>query len=265
MKTGPLAALALSLTGTHSSLAQSQPWTPADLPTLTQDFVAGMSTNFKVSQYPWTFLTAAECLESGQKNCVGANPDSPYGYPQFGPSTNQVQLKTTDAIVLLMETPPPMAYYGITTYMIDHYYPSYPTHPGTPGTLQVLESLNDTVNMNVVATAGSTTPGQAPFSQLSVFVITADSVTSALIQREFQALGYPSTAINKITLPYSLVPLSMGLGPDADTYSVFARVAYPDDANVPQGVQFGQLADNPPSADEPTQFPVGAPSCMKIR
>ncbi len=90
-------------------------------------------------------------------------------------------------------------------------------------------------------------------------------MTSALIQREFQALGYPSTAINKITLPYSLVPLSMGLGPDADTYSVFARVAYPDDANVPQGVQFGQLADNPPSADEPTQFPVGAPSCMKIR
>jgi hypothetical protein len=232
MKTQPLAALALLLTGSYWSLAQGQTWTPADLPTLTQDFVAGMSAKFKVSQYPWTFLTAAACLESGQSNCVGANPASPYGYPQFGPTTNQVQLKTTDAIVLLMATPPPMAYYGITTYMIDHYYPSYPTHPGTPGTLEVLESLNDTVNMMVVSTAGSPTPGQAPFSQLSVFVITADSVTNALIQDEFQSLGYPSTAINNITLPYSLVPLSMGVGPGADTYSVFARIAYPDDPDA---------------------------------
>jgi hypothetical protein len=232
LKSHPLAALALSLSGTYLGLAQAQNWTPADLPTLTEDFVAGMSTKFKVSQYPWTFVTAATCLESGQQNCVGANPASPYGYPQFGPNTNQVQLKATDAIVLLMETPPPMVYYGITTYMIDHYYPSYPTHPGTPGTLQVLESLNDTVNLMVVGTAGSPTPGQAPFSQLSVFVITADSVTYALIQKEFRALGYPSTAINNITLPYSLVPLSMGVGPAADTYSVFARIAYPDDPDA---------------------------------
>jgi hypothetical protein len=228
MKSLASSAFALLLTGT----AQAQTWTPGDLPTLTQDFVAGMSTNFNVSQYPWTFLTAAACLESGQSNCVGANPASPYGYPQFSPTSNQVQLKTTDAIVLLMETPPPMAYYGITTYMINHYYPSYPTHPGTPGRLQVLESLNDTVNMMVVATAGSTTPGGSPFSQLSVFVITADSVTNALIQKEFQTLGYPSTAINNITLPYSLVPLSMGVGTDADTYSVFARIAYPDDPDA---------------------------------
>lgn len=224
----PLAAAALCAASAH---AQTRTWGPEDVNPLTNAFTSVMSSNFQVKQFPWTFITVASCLAS-HINCNGANPDSPYGYAQFGNGANFTYLKSTDALVLVMQTPPPVRYYGLTTYMNTRYYPSLPSNPGTPGVVQIFESLNDTVNHKEIATAGSPTPGQVPFGQLSVTVVTADAITNAAVMKGFSALGLPSTAINQITLPYNLVPLNFGLVPTSDTYSVFMRVAYPDDPNA---------------------------------
>ena len=218
-----LAALFLSA----SAMAD---WTAADLDTLEQGFKAGISAHYGTASYPWLFTTT--CTVS---NCFGSNPDSPYGYPNFGTDAAPkavTQLRASSALVLIMETPPPERYFGVTPYIFARYYSKQmPLNPaGTPGVVPVFESLGDTVNLNVVGTAGSPAAGGSPFSQLSVFVMTADDTTYGDIAAQFAALGFPAYALNKIALPLLKVPLSMGILPTNDAYTLLLRMAYPDDA-----------------------------------
>lgn len=206
-------------------------WAAGDLDQLTSEFTAGISAAYSSTPYPWQFLSC----DAATPNCFGTNPDSPYGAPNFGPSASSdssstTQLKPTDALVLIMETPPPMRYFGLTPYIFTRYYPNaLPANPATPGFVPVFESLGDTVNLADMGTAGSATPGGNPFTQLSVTVVTADQVTYDNIAAQFAAIGFPATAINQVALPINAVPLNMGQGPTRDTYSVLLRMAYPND------------------------------------
>jgi hypothetical protein len=223
-----LAALLLST----SAMAD---WTAADLDTLDQDFIAGISANYTVTQYSWLFTTTCNASD-----CFGSNPDSPYGYPNFGTDAapkRVTQLRASSALVLIMETPPPMRYFGVTSYIVTKDYTKpMPPNPA-PGIVLVFESLNDTVNANVIGTAGSSTPGGNPFSQLSVFVMTADDTTYGAVANAFTGAGFPQTAINKLALPLGvpsllnmgLVPAPVGMIPMSDTYSMLLRMAYPND------------------------------------
>jgi hypothetical protein len=205
-------------------------WEPADLDVLTQDFVEGVSGAFRVTPYAFKFLDPAECYGSKLGWCFGANAQGIYGYPEFATSTigSGTRLKAGGALVTIMETPPTMRYFGVTPYIFSRYYDSLPGEPGRPGTVTVFESLTDTVNQLNVATTGSSSPGQSPFGQLSVFVMTADAVTYNSVVQHFVALGLPSTAINLLTLPINAVPLKMGTGPKADTFTLLVRATYPD-------------------------------------
>ncbi|MCA6218163.1 hypothetical protein KGA65_16635 [Ideonella sp. B7] len=203
-------------------------WSANDYQTLTNQFITGISTTFSVQQYPWTFVTPESCFAAGMTNCYGANPDSPYGTAVFKGSVNYAtRLDKTDALVLIMQTPPELGYLGITSYLNTRYYAPLPSDPTKSGRVVLFESLNDSVNQLDIMTAGSPTPGGAPFSQLAVFVMTADSRTYSDVVNQLTALGYPTTGINLLALPITAVPLNMGTGPDADTYSLFMRAAYP--------------------------------------
>jgi hypothetical protein len=203
-------------------------WTPADLDSLTQNFLARAASAFRATSYPVRFLDPARCFNEGV-NCFGANPQGMYGYPAFdGNLVPTTKLKATDALVLIMETPPPMRYFGVTPYLMTRFYASLPNNPSQSGFVPVFESLTDSINDRNVATAGSPTPGQVPFSQLSVFVMTADATTYAKVVNQFKALGFPVTAINLLAMPIDVVPLNMGSSPTSDKYTVLIRAAYPD-------------------------------------
>jgi hypothetical protein len=202
-------------------------WTPADLDRLTQAFVTRISSTFQATAYPFQFLDPARCFATG-KSCFGSNPDSQYGFPSFDTNETASRLKATEALVLIMETPPPMRYFGITPYIVSRFYQSLPTKPRQAGVVPVFESLGDTINLFSVATAGSPAPGQVPFSQLSVFVMTADATTYAMVLKQFTLIGFPSSAINLVTMPINDVPLNMGATPTSDKYMVLMRTSYAD-------------------------------------
>ena len=205
-------------------------WIVENRSQLTQSFTTAMSSTFTVTQFPFFFQV--DCAAA--INCYDANPAGPEGLPNFSlnpalPQRISDWLLSTGAIVLVTETPPTMTYFGVTPYLFDEYYsrqmPKNPTE--TPGTVTVFESLTDTANLDVVGTTGSPTPGTNPFTQIAVFVITADTNTYNDIVNEFVALGLPATAINQMTLPVNAVPLKMGTTAADDTFTVLLRTAYP--------------------------------------
>lgn len=207
------------------SVCAAATWTPADLDRLTQDFVTRISSSFQATAHPFRFLNPADCFANGT-SCFGSNPDSQYGYPAFDTDRWSTTLKATETLVLIMETPPPMRYFGITAYIYSRFYASLPSDPGQSGVVPVFESLLDTINSRDVATAGSPTPGQVPFSQISVFVVTADATTYDKVVKHFTAIGFPRSAINLLTMPIDDVPLRMGSTPKSDRYAVLMRTAY---------------------------------------
>lgn len=208
-------------------------WDVSQLDTLANDFNAGISSSFQVTEYPFLFLNTDACFEPG-KTCAYTNPDSPYAFPQqipkFGIAT---QMAKIDAEVLIMETPPPASYFAITPYLFTRYYATgVSATKGMPGTGQIFESLADSINMDEIKTTGSQTPGVNPNTQLTVFVMAADTNTSTMIQQQFQALQFPASAINLVVMPVSAASLHMGNSLDKDTFMMMLRTAYPVDQSA---------------------------------
>ena len=194
-----------------TAAAPAMAWDVSQLGQLTSAFESGLAGSFTYQQYPWQFLTPDQCFTQNFK-CAFSNPDGPYGHPVPGAPPLQLStyLASNEAFVMIMETPPPMLYYGITPYINTRYYGSEPQNPAASGTLQVLESLQDSVNMADIGTTGSSTPGVNSFSQLAVFIMTADQTTYQQLRQQFEALGFPDSAINLLTMPVNDVPLDMG-------------------------------------------------------
>jgi len=151
-----------------------------------------------------------DCYVNGQ-SCYGNNPASPYGYPQFKDFA-RMKLGQSEAVVVFMRTPPPARYFGITQYLI--------TRGGS--TREVLASLSDTLNLLTFKHLGS----GAVFNQYAVLVWTADVNVLAKVKFQLSRQGIPESRINFIPIPVSL-PLNMGYGTDADTFSLLLRVAMP--------------------------------------
>lgn len=204
-------------------------WTPADLDLLTSQFATLASQRqYQVRPVDWVFPDPADCFDP-EKHCYFSNPDGPYGFPHFNDTSSlATRLNATEALVYVLETPPSMRYFGFTSYLFARHYDALPHDPSSSGVVQVYASLNDTLNLRRIRTTGSTEPGQNVFSQLSVVVVTADSVTAADVQAAFTDLGYPAdTALNLLPLPVETVPLKMGRSTSGDLFSALLRMAYP--------------------------------------
>jgi hypothetical protein len=177
-------------------------------------FVANLPAGWQAEQGGWEFLDVLDCYLNGN-SCYGNNPASPYGYPLF---KNFVRLKLgpSEAVVLFMRTPPEARYFGFTQYLI--------TRGGSPK--QVLASLSDTLNHLSFVSLNSPQPGVNVFNQYAVLVWTADLNTLASIKTQLAAQGIPESRVNFLPMPVGL-PLYMGYGPDADSFSILLRVAMP--------------------------------------
>lgn len=218
-------AAAFVLAGLLAPPASAQ-WAPADLDRLAQSFAQSMSPDYTLRSYPWVW--SSDCTGT---QCFTDNPDTTYGYAKFSNLGTQADsARTMDAagaMVFIAETPPAARYFGFTPYLYAKWYSAVPA-TGQPGYVPVYTSLTDTTHHLNVGTTG----GANPFSQLAVYVITADSRAAADIRARFTALGFPSTAVNLHTLPLAnvpAVPLAMGNGARKDTYAALFRVTFPQD------------------------------------
>lgn len=200
-------------------------WQISELDTLKQQFIAQIANGYQTAEYPWAFsVDKTECYTTGT-DCYFSNPDAIYGHTAFGGALDVATfMQESDALVMILETPPPMRYFGITPYIYSRYYTAPLEHPRRPGFVQVFESLTDSINLATIKT-------QSPydsFSQLSVVVMTASQDTYQTIYKNLVKLGFPGDAINKIALPLKQVPLRMDDSPYADSFNMLIRMAYPD-------------------------------------
>jgi len=242
-------------------------WKTSDLPVLEAEFESGISAKYQANKYPLRFLSVCNA-----PYCFGTNPDTTYAQPDFSRGATRPiissKMAATGAYVLIMETPPPMKYWGVTPYIFNRYYSSFPKDPDNSGFMTIFESLTDTTNLLVAGTTGSTTRGTNTFTQLSVFVITADQKTYSDIFRQFTLIGFPASAINQIGLPLANVPgvpMQMGLRKTDDTYTLLLRLTYPTDVDqmadyvsrAPQGFYYvAPRANRPSSPLPPTTYRV---------
>ncbi len=218
------ALIALSLVPGVSQAARVN-WTPAQLDTLATAFSNGISSTYRVTPYPFTFLDTSECFEPGF-TCGFSNPDSPYAFPQVN-GVGALQMARTDAFVLIMETPPSMRYFALSPYVYTRYYPSTNAHVTQSGFVKVFESLADSINMDGIGTTGSATPGVNVNTRLTAVVMTADANTWKQVSGQFAKLGFPTTAVNLLAMPVNAASLTMGTATTSDTYQMLLRMAYP--------------------------------------
>jgi hypothetical protein len=226
-----IGACLLALVGALVS-APALAWEASDLPELKTKFASGISAKYTVTEAGWMFSSDCEAAD-----CYGTNPDSPYGLPVFVTGANADrkskarQLAPTDAVVVIMETPPPARYFGVTPYLYKRLYPGgIPTEPGEDIVVPVFESLGDTINQNKLGTTGAASAPPSEFSELAVFVMTADKTTyDDVYMLLSRTIGFPNYAVNRLTLPIHEVPLIMGISQVADTFSLVSRTAYPED------------------------------------
>ncbi len=146
-------------------------------------------------------------------------PTQPFTY-QLGPA---------EAVVMIGLTPPPEAYFGYQPYVVRKEYPQIiPIELRTPPIvgcqadpahcLDVFTSLGDSVNVATINTTGPT-----PFSRTMVLIFTADQGTDARIRAALHTADYPTSIVNTLVLPASM--LKLGVGPFSDQFAVLARNA----------------------------------------
>lgn len=221
-RTSPAGLFLLLAIFAYPALAQ---WQTSDLDALKQEFAGHIANEYQATEYPWVFsVDKTECYTTGT-DCYFSNPDAIYGHTAFGGALDVATfMQESDALVMIMETPPPMRYFGITPYIYSRYYTSPLEHPHRPGFVQVFESLADSANLATIKTQNP----YDSFSQLSVFVMTANQATYQTVYKTLAKLGFPGDAINKIALPLKEVPLRMDYSPYADSFNILIRMAYPD-------------------------------------
>jgi hypothetical protein len=183
------------------------------------------------------FFRIEDCL--ALPTCFGNNPSSPYGVyclpPAPGdtadpaelpcPSDGQLRwrwrLREDEAMVFLGHTPPAARYFSFRSYLFSRH--------GLLGRRYLFASLGDSLNVEVIATAG-TPHGAAgdPFDQETVVISTADRRLEALLRQVLASSGAPEAIVNTDVIPRSLT--RMGLERTSDDFGMLLRVALFADA-----------------------------------
>ncbi len=193
-------------------------WTTGELEELGAAFGTAMSSDYRVTEGDWLYK-----VDCQGEQCLGNNPDTiygsvriPYRIGRYLGRSRAFKLRATDAIVLLLETPPESRYYGFTVYLKDRYYESRGKR------VETAMSLADTLNHSVIQTASGSL-----FSDLAAIVLTADKLVAEDTVNQLMAIGFPEHAVNFIVMPNDEVPLEMGTESEADNFSLMCRISYP--------------------------------------
>ena len=127
-----------------------------------------------------------------------------------------------EALVLVGNTPVPMAYFGFQTFQFGRYdLKSYTYDPATGGFFRpysfTFAYLGDTVNFLTIRTTGTT-----PYNRPMAFISTGNRRTQERIRGALRAAGYPDAIINTETLPSSILRFGYE---NADQMLLLFRVA----------------------------------------
>jgi len=136
------------------------------------------------------------------------------------PST--FHLGQNEAIILVGQTPPPIAFFSYDVYLAARYDTRFPPKNGNNTIVNAY--IGDAINKLTIRTNGR---HNYPFNQQILLIITADRQVEARVQKAARRGGYPPSMFNTFVIPSSIVKL--GVDNQADTLWLLQRGAIPDD------------------------------------
>ena len=148
--------------------------------------------------------------------CLGQAPDTLANNPwpnayvtlKFDPHPGVIrpvdwawQLREDEAIVLIGQTPPPVAYFSYQTFML--FQPPYQITSGLPKRYGI--AVGDATNIGTIHTIG---PDRV--NQPVVYIVTAHRETERQVRLALQKAGYPASIINVETISPAIFKLGVG-------------------------------------------------------
>jgi hypothetical protein len=134
------------------------------------------------------------------------------------------QMRQDEAIVLIGQTPPPVRYFGIQSWV--QMGPASPAGAAVTDNRPLIGSaFGDSVNNLTVRTTGSD-----PFSSPIVFIVTGNRQTEQLVRKAALTAGYPEAIINVERISTGIAPL--GYGPSGSFLLTAQRYAVPSNKTL---------------------------------
>ncbi|MDC0741743.1 hypothetical protein [Polyangium mundeleinium] len=228
------------------------------------DFVAALEADsFSVREGTFKLLDLADCCGEG-KSCAGNNPSSPYAAyylprapgqttpnpeEDAGGLANTYRLRADEAVVWLGETPPSVAYFGFTDYLM-----ARDDGTGTNTRTPVFASLAETLNIGVIGVDGPM--DGVKYGRRALVVHTPNAAIGERVKKAAIASGIPASAVN--IAPIDSMNTHLGLEETDDTFGVLFRSAIFEDAaagdawlNAPPVTVYRLTPSTPPVAAEP--------------
>ncbi|KJS03566.1 MAG: hypothetical protein VR65_00990 [Desulfobulbaceae bacterium BRH_c16a] len=131
------------------------------------------------------------------------------------------QMRQDEAMVLIGQTPPPVRYFGLQTWV--NMGPASPAGAAvTDNRTLTGAAFGDSINNDTIRTTGSD-----PFNRPVVYIVTGNRQTEKLVRKAVLAAGYPEAIINVERLSTVIGPL--GYGPAGSILLTAQRFAVPAD------------------------------------
>lgn len=174
------------------------------------------------------------CAEGVTRNCLYANFKAPYLSSRFVPpgpgetavplAPNNFRLGQNEALILVGQTPPAVAYFSYNLFIGARYTTRFST--STPYAV-MNDYVADSINHLTIHTSG---PPNDPYDRQMLLFIVADQEVANRVQQAARRAGYPRTMFNTIVLPPAI--LHLGVDEKADTFYLVQRTALPLDPQM---------------------------------
>lgn len=170
------------------------------------------------------------CAAASQYKCMYNNVNAPYLCSRVVPPgpgesnvtlpPNNFHLGQNEALILVGQTPPPMAYFSYTVFMGTRRTTRFPYNYGNFSLVN--DYVADSINNLTVHTSG---PPYDPFNRQMLLFIVADQQVEARVREAARTAGYPPSMFNTIVLPPAI--LHLGVDAKADSFFLVQRTALP--------------------------------------
>jgi hypothetical protein len=177
-------------------------------------------------------LVCTGALGTGYANNAGGDYLSITNIIQGTRVPSEFQLEPDDAIVIIGQTPPPVAYFSYRSYLFKRHY------DGEPVRRTLFASLGDTLNNRVIKTEGTANGGTNPYNQDVIVVSTADRGVDARVKASALTAGFSPNIMNTDIIPSAVVKL--GKGKDYDSFAFLNRLSVPEKGHEQELIAYMQ-------------------------
>lgn len=164
-----------------------------------------------------TWRSSCQCNNAGALYKPLAIPDAP-GQTGIDAGTYVFHLGANEAIVIVGQTPPQMAYFSFQPFLFLRYSEKQQKF------VELFTPVGDTINNLTIHTSG---PPSDPFDKDMVIVLTADRGIGRKVALAARKAGYPTSILNTLVLPSAVTHL--GIDAQADQFNFLHRVFRPED------------------------------------